>query len=327
MAAAWPVLKLGLLHMRPIQFWLKQRDTSAAWCHGRHRVTVTRACVSALTHWRDPFWLKQGVILDTAHIRKVVTTDASNKCWGALCEGKPTFGPWSEDESGLNINCLEMLAVSGLSILTAGHSGTPRANTLRQQIRGVIHKLPGWPHLEVTLHAGERPSCMGSEQSALTEGDACAGQYEPRSTHVVKEQCLFRGMDTPPTRGSENLGNLWQGSSRPLRLQGQLSLPNLFYKEHGCPGPRMAQPSTLCFPRSCSATADTQASQGTMAQADSNSPPLEEPTVGAGVIPPAESSSMGNTLETGPPLSRARSREIMIQSVWKNLTGLQKAKS
>ncbi len=52
-----------------------------------------------------------GVILDTAHRRKVATTDASNKGWGAQCEGKPTFGLWSEEESGLHINCLEMLAV------------------------------------------------------------------------------------------------------------------------------------------------------------------------------------------------------------------------
>ncbi len=52
-----------------------------------------------------------------------------------------------------------------------------------------------------------------------------------------------------------------------------------------------------------SATADTQASQGTTAQADSNSPPLEEPTVGVGVIPAAKSSSMADPLETGPSLS------------------------
>ncbi len=42
MGAASPVLQLGLLHMRPIQFWMKQRVPSAAWHHGRHRVTVTR---------------------------------------------------------------------------------------------------------------------------------------------------------------------------------------------------------------------------------------------------------------------------------------------
>ncbi len=108
MAVASPVLQLGLLHMRPIQFWLKQRVPSLAWRYGCHRVTVTQACVSALARWRDPVWLKRGVILDTAHRRKIVMTDASNK---VLCEGKPTFGLWSEEESGLHINCLEMLAV------------------------------------------------------------------------------------------------------------------------------------------------------------------------------------------------------------------------
>ncbi len=63
--------------------------------------------------------------------------------------------------------------------------GTPCASTLRQQVRGVIHKSPGRPRLEVNLHAGERHSCVGSEQSAH---DACAGQNEPRSRHVVEEQ-------------------------------------------------------------------------------------------------------------------------------------------
>ncbi len=46
----------------------------------------------------DLFWLKQGVTLDKGHIKKVVTTDTSNKGCGALCKGKPTFGLWSEKE-------------------------------------------------------------------------------------------------------------------------------------------------------------------------------------------------------------------------------------
>ncbi len=167
-------------------------------------------------------------------------------------------------------------SVSGLSILPARHSGTPCASTLRQQVRGVIHKSSGRPRLEATLHAGERPSSVSSEQPALM-CDACAGQNEPRSRHVVEEQCLFRGMDAPPARGSENLGSLWQSTSRPLCLWRQLSLPNLFYKNHEYPGPRMAQPSVLYFPPSLSATADTQANQGTTAQADSKSPLFSPP--------------------------------------------------
>ncbi len=97
--------------MRPIQFWMKHRVQSAAWRHGHHCITVTLACVSALARWRDLFWLNQGVNLDMVHRRKVVTTVASNKGWGALCKGKPTFSLWSEKESGLHINSLEMLAV------------------------------------------------------------------------------------------------------------------------------------------------------------------------------------------------------------------------
>ncbi len=90
---------------------LAEAECSILWHHGRHHITVTRACVSALGRWRDLFWLKWGVILDTAHRRKVVSTDASNKGWGALSEGKPTFGRWSEKESCLHINFLEILAV------------------------------------------------------------------------------------------------------------------------------------------------------------------------------------------------------------------------
>ncbi len=51
----------------------------------------------------------------------------------------------------------------------------------------------------------------------------------------------------------------------------------------------------------CFATAGTQASQGTTAQADLNSPPLEEP---AGITPtPTVGSPVAKPLETGPPLS------------------------
>ncbi len=60
------------------------------------------------------------------------------------------------------------------------------------------------------------------------------------------------------------------------------------------------------FPPNRSATAGTQASQGTTAQADSNSPPLEEPTVGVRIIPAAHGSPVANPPETGPPFSSGR---------------------
>ncbi len=111
MAAASPVLQLGLLRMRPLQRWLKPRVPHNAWRHGRLHIRVNQACVTALTPWKNPRWMEKGVAMGLVHTRKVVMTDASNTGWGALCEGKPTFGHWSKAEKGFHINCLEMLAV------------------------------------------------------------------------------------------------------------------------------------------------------------------------------------------------------------------------
>ncbi len=104
-----------------------------------------------------------------------------------------------------------------------------------------------------------------------------------------------RERSSPSRRGDESVGK-----------RSKIFRSIFFYKEHRCPGLRMAQPSTLFFLSSLSATTGTQASQGTTAQAHSNSPPLEEPTVDVGVIPAAESSPVASPLETGPPLSSER---------------------
>ncbi len=97
MAAASPVLQLGLLRMRPPSTLV---ETTGSWRHRRLHIRVNQACVTALTPWKNPQWMKKGVAMGLVHTRKVVTTDASN-----------TFGHWSKAESGFHINCLEMLAV------------------------------------------------------------------------------------------------------------------------------------------------------------------------------------------------------------------------
>ncbi len=113
MASVSSVLQLGLLHMRPLQYWLKPRVPPHTWHHGRHH------CLSgwarpALQLWplgrtssgwngACPWaWSAEG---------RLVLTDASNLGRGALCDDKSAFGPWSKKDGYLHINCLELLAV------------------------------------------------------------------------------------------------------------------------------------------------------------------------------------------------------------------------
>ncbi len=133
---------------RPPRFRLKQRVPAAVWRYGCHRVTVTWACVSALTRWRKPLWLKRGV---TRHgVQKEGCHDRRfQQGLGSAVQGQTDLRSvvrgGIDHAHQLPRNASSM---SGLSILPTGHTGTSCANTLRQQVRGVIHKSPGRPHLE-----------------------------------------------------------------------------------------------------------------------------------------------------------------------------------
>ncbi len=111
MASASAVCHLGLLHMRPLQLWLKTRVPWTAWTSGRLSIAVTRGCIEALAPWRNPNFFSRGVPLGLVASRVVVTTDASTLGWGAVCEGMPASGQWSEPQIRWHINRLELEAV------------------------------------------------------------------------------------------------------------------------------------------------------------------------------------------------------------------------
>lgn len=114
--------------------------------------------------------------------------------------------------------------------------------------------------------------------------------WYPRSWHVIKEQCPLRGVDTPSTDCSEELGDLRRGRGRHLCLRRQVLLTNLFSKDQGCVGPRLAQLPPLCFSPD---PTGNQASKGTKSQDSPGGPLLDEPALAIRANSSVDSSPLG----------------------------------
>ncbi len=110
MAAASPVLPLGLLHMRPFLWWIKELRLHPT-VPATRLIMVSRGCSRPLLQWRDPAFLRSGVRIGAIHRRHMVTTNVSMTGWGAVFEGRPASGEWTGEFLSWHINCLELRAV------------------------------------------------------------------------------------------------------------------------------------------------------------------------------------------------------------------------
>src|SRR4029434_2025416 len=87
MASAAIALPLGMLRMQPFQMWyLSLRLSSSKDKH--RRITVPSRCRKVLTVWRPPGFLAASGPMGIVTHRIMVTTEASTKGWGAVCEGE-----------------------------------------------------------------------------------------------------------------------------------------------------------------------------------------------------------------------------------------------
>ena len=114
----------GRLHMRPLQFCLKDQWSSTSQ-PPTHRVTRSPEATVALQWWTSREHLTQGVPLlqTTPDVR--LFTDASTEGWGAHIDHHQTQGIWSDREKLLHINYLELktviLALQNFQDLVQGH--------------------------------------------------------------------------------------------------------------------------------------------------------------------------------------------------------------
>ena len=109
MASAISLVRLGRLHMRPFQRWLRSLCLPTRFT--RRRVRVSANCTLALKWWSNERTLTEGVPLGLPLVRKLVTTDASLSGWGATHDGRTARGVWDTTLRSSHINYLELLAV------------------------------------------------------------------------------------------------------------------------------------------------------------------------------------------------------------------------
>jgi hypothetical protein len=297
MAAASPVLRMGLLRMRPLQHWLKRRVPTHAWQSGSLRIRVNHGCLRTLVPWRAQDWYQEGVTMGTISRRKVVFTDASNLGWGALHKGTPASGLWLSAEQSLHINCLEMKAV-GLAL-----------NAFLSSLRG-HHVLVRTDNMSVVAYINHQGGVRSGGLHAMARDLLLWAQNNLsslRAAHIPGIQnlgadMLSRGNTPPePTDGQSNIGSVWQGRNQPVRLEKQHPLQSVLLEGQGRVGPRLAQQPPVCFSPRLDDSASHQTGQGERVPSPSGGSSLEIQVVVSGAGSDIGHSSMACPDEERPP--------------------------
>ena len=103
-------IRLGRLHVRPLQFFVKAKvknlkEEIDSW------VPLDQHFHATLVWWTDSQRLTEGVPLHPPEPTLSLLTDASLEGWGAFLEGHRRKGMWSQEETQLHISILELRAV------------------------------------------------------------------------------------------------------------------------------------------------------------------------------------------------------------------------
>ncbi len=111
LTAVAPVVRLGMLNLRPFQRWLIGRCLSAK-TQKYTLVKVTYPAWQLLKPWRSREFLMQEVTMGPPPARReIITTDASLQGWGGVWQQMGVRGTWKKTIQFQHINYLELRAV------------------------------------------------------------------------------------------------------------------------------------------------------------------------------------------------------------------------
>ncbi len=295
MVAASNVIPIGLLYMRPLQWWLKTKGFSPRG-NPLRMIKVTRRYLRTLDMWRQPWFLSQAPVLGAPCRRVTLATDASLTGWGAVMSGHPACGLWRGHHLAWHINRLEMLAVfqalkyflpdlRGHHVLVStdntavvsyiNHQGGLRSRHLYR----LAHQILVWAQGKLL-----------SLRAVYIPGHLNVG------AHPVETGAFTRGMDASHRGGETDLESVWPGPSGPLRYSGDSAMSPLVLSTSssptgaGCHGTDVAEASSVRLSPDCSAPRSSGESAPGRSSAAISSPVLAGPSMVLGSdFPPRRS--------------------------------------
>ncbi len=247
MAAASNVIPLGLLYMRPLQWWLKIRGVflkGNLFC----MIKVTRRCLRALGMWRQPRFLSQGA---GSYLLPCNASDGDAPHRLGSSHGWP---PCLLSPSHVAHQLARDVGhVSSTETLLPRPKRSPCVGAHRQHSSGLLHKLPRMSVFMPPVQASVPDPWVVPGQTLLAERRSHSWVSQYGSRHPLEAGAEARGMDASPRGGEVDLESVWPGTGGPLRYSGDSAMSPLVLSDStsstgaGCHGTDMAEASSVRF--------------------------------------------------------------------------------
>ncbi len=304
MASASAVCHLGLLHMRPLQLWLKSQVPWTAWTSGCLSIAVTCGCIEALARGATRISSAGsppgfGDFTRGGHNRRI---DAR---LGSGVRGNASFGtvvgtsdPMAHKPLGTGSSLFSSKGVSG----TTGTAACTDSH--RQHVRGFVHKSPGWHSFQGFVQAGSDFTAMGGLSPSLHQSNAHPRSLESRGRHAFEEENSSRGMEVTPRVGSDDLEPLRESGGEFIRYERECTLPVVLLPvplpaERGRAHSALSSSQALCVSSDQNIASGVMQDQGGASVSDTHSPELAEPALVSRPDRAVDSTSLADSGQEG----------------------------
>ena len=194
--AAADLVMLGRLHLRPLQISLHNQWRPQNLRYS-HQIVMTTEILQHLKWWLQEDLYHQGIPLKIDPPFHTIFTDASLSGWGAHVEpdGLLFHGVWTEDQSRLHINVLEMKAIF-LSLSQAAHKvkNSTVLGVNGQHYSGSLYKASGRDSFHRTLRGSVEPPefVLSPQHTAVSEAHTGQVQHSSRPDVPSRQTDLHR---------------------------------------------------------------------------------------------------------------------------------------